>query len=73
MRITAALSGGASARGAGPITSLPVRADHVAAVIDDDLGVALRIVWSSGGEQLLTAELTGISDDVDPEAFRIDS
>jgi hypothetical protein len=37
MRITAALSGGASARGAGPITSLPVRADHVAAVIDDDL------------------------------------
>ena len=45
--------------------------DQVEVIVDAELGIALRQVWSWHGRAVLYSELTGVTTDIDPDAFTL--
>ena len=43
--------------------------DRIEVIVDAELGIILRQVWSSQDRQVLHSELTGVTTDIDPDAF----
>jgi hypothetical protein len=56
----------------GPLSGTVAVADKIEATIDVQLGVALRQVWCFDGTPVLSTELSGVTEDADPAAFRIE-
>lgn len=59
-------------QGRGPLSRITVPADRIDAVIDIQLGMALRLEWFYDGESLLVAELSGVTDQVDHAMLRVE-
>ena len=45
--------------------------DQVEVIVDAELGIALRQVWSWHGRGVLYSELTGVTTDIDADAFTL--
>ncbi len=56
----------------GRLSGSPMLADRVEALIDAELGIVLRQVRHCEGHPLLRAELSEVTAEVDPAAFRIE-
>jgi outer membrane lipoprotein-sorting protein len=56
----------------GSLSSTFLPTDKIEAVIDSNLGVALRQVWYFDDRRLLTQELSNVTENVDPAVFHVD-
>jgi outer membrane lipoprotein-sorting protein len=72
LRITAEPTDVIAQQGIGPLSHITVPADKIEAVIDIQLGIALRLEWSYGGHLLLTAKLSNVTKSVDPAVFQVE-
>jgi hypothetical protein len=69
LRFTARPAGGSGAPGRGMMSRTFFPYDEVDVVIDEDLGVALRLAWSWQGQVLFSAELADVASELEPDAF----
>lgn len=54
---------------AGTAAGVSAAGDRIEVIVDAELGITLRQVWSCRGRPVLHSELTGVTTDINPDAF----